>query len=98
MEAAGREMQPGEVIRFLYTLGDPGVYAWDLPLPPDPAMINRPRYTELLFRAVSEILTPFAIDEEKLRGWVLDNVEACPLPGVIKGKKYLPMSGGIVSF
>jgi DNA polymerase-2 len=95
LEAAGREMRPGEMIRFVYTLGDPGVYAWDLPVPPDPVTVNRARYTELLFRAVSEILAPFGIDEERLRGWVLDNAEAQLLPRFVRGGKRFPATPGM---
>lgn len=63
----GQFLQPGEKVRFLYVLGDPGVYAWDLPQPPDPRTLDRKRYQELLLRAAETILQPFGIDSAALR-------------------------------
>jgi hypothetical protein len=31
LEAAGKSLRPGQNVRILYTLGRPGVRAWDLP-------------------------------------------------------------------
>jgi DNA polymerase-2 len=56
LAAVGKQLRPGQSVRFLYTLGKPGVYAWDLPEPPDPRTINIPRYQELLLRAAETVL------------------------------------------
>ena len=36
MQAAGRVVRPGQRVRLLFTLGKPGVQAWDVPERPDP--------------------------------------------------------------
>jgi DNA polymerase-2 len=58
LEAIGKHLKPGQRVRFLYTLGEPGVRAWDLPDPPDPATIDRRYYRSLLLRAVETVLQP----------------------------------------
>ena len=64
-------MRPGQVVRFLYTLGEPGVHAWDLPNRPNPKSIDVQRYTELLLRAAGSALQPFGVDEDALRALLL---------------------------
>jgi DNA polymerase-2 len=59
LKAVGKVVKPGQSVRFLFTLGDPGVTAWDLPARPDPATLDVPRYRELLLRAAEEVLKPF---------------------------------------
>jgi DNA polymerase-2 len=70
LEAIGKSLRPGQMVQFLYTLGKPGVVAWDLPAPPDPKTLDIPRYTELLVRAASSVLQPLGVDEEMLRQWL----------------------------
>lgn len=65
--AAGKQVKPGQRVRFLFTLGEPGVYAWDLPSRPVPAAVDIPRYCELLLRAACEVLSPFGASEAMLR-------------------------------
>ena len=38
-----KHLIPGQRVRFLYTRGKPGVYAWDLPQRPDPGVIDTDR-------------------------------------------------------
>lgn len=71
-------LKPGQCIRFIYTLGDPSVHAWDLPEPPDPARVDVRRYTTLLIRAASTVLQPLGISEAALRDRLFDNVVAMP--------------------
>lgn len=59
LQQAGKEVKPGQRVRFVFTYGKPGVYAWDLPVPPDPAAVDVSRYCELLLRAAQEVLGPF---------------------------------------
>jgi DNA polymerase elongation subunit (family B) len=68
LRAVGKTLKPGQCVRFLYVYGAEGVYAWDLPQPPSPAMIDVPRYVELLLRAVSTLLQPLGVEE----GWLRD--------------------------
>ena len=58
MQAVGRVVRPGQRVRFLFTLGKPGVRAWDIPDQPDPRRVDLPRYRTLLERAVQTILAP----------------------------------------
>jgi hypothetical protein len=62
---------PGQQIRFVFTLGEPGVHAWDLPRPLDPAQVDVARYIDLTLRAVTAVLQPWSIKREWLDEWVL---------------------------
>jgi DNA polymerase II len=73
LQAIGMEMQPGQRVRFIFTRGKPGVYAWHLPSPPQPACVDAARYRTLLLRAAHAILGPFGIDEAGLFTWAVDN-------------------------
>ena len=70
LEMVGKSLRPGQMVRFLYTLGDPGVLAWDLPQPPDPRTVDIARYAELLARAATSVLQPLGVDENGLRRWL----------------------------
>lgn len=59
LQEVGKVVKPGQRVRFLYTVGAPGVYAWDLPRSPDPGSLDLARYRELLLRAAREVLEPF---------------------------------------
>jgi DNA polymerase-2 len=65
LQALGRTFRPGQHVRFLYTRGDPGVYAWDLPAPPDPRTLDIQRYTRLFERAAQAVLEPFGVQDWK---------------------------------
>lgn len=82
LQAVSKSIRPGQCVRFVYTLGEPGVHAWDLPAPPDPQRVDVARYITLLIRAASTILQPLGVDEETLRMWVLDNAAYAAPPGV----------------
>jgi len=58
LQAAGRTVRPGQRVRFLFTLGKPGVHAWDVPDQPDPRSVDLPRYRTLFDRAVQTVLAP----------------------------------------
>jgi DNA polymerase-2 len=68
LQAAGKELRPGQRVRFVYTLGKPGVRAWDLPTPPDPRTLDLERYVTLLLRAASTVLGPFGLNQELIEG------------------------------
>jgi DNA polymerase II len=69
----GKEMEPGQRVRFIFTRGRPGVYAWHLPDPPDPTWVDTARYRVLLLRAGHAILGPFGVSEAGLFTWAVDN-------------------------
>ncbi|MBL8049632.1 MAG: hypothetical protein JNM46_00280 [Anaerolineales bacterium] len=62
----------GQIIRFIYTGRAPSVHAWDLPIEPDPQIVDVLHYKELVFRAVSEVLQPLGVIENVLRGWIFN--------------------------
>jgi DNA polymerase-2 len=86
LQAAGKSTSPGQRIRFLYTRGDPGVHAWDLPQTPNPAYLDAARYSELLLRAAGTILEPFGISEDLLRQWLFSNAAYAAPPGMLPAK------------
>jgi DNA polymerase-2 len=57
-----KDLRPGQVVRFVYTLGKPGVRAWDIPGELDRRTINVARYATLLVRAAETIFQPFLSD------------------------------------
>ena len=79
----GKTTSPGERVRFIYTRGEPGVYAWNLPKPLDPACVDVDRYTELLVRAAANLLEPFGVKEPVLREWLFSNAAYFAPPGVL---------------
>jgi DNA polymerase-2 len=85
IEAAGKSLQPGQSVRFIYTRGHPGVHAWDTPRQFDPQTIDVHRYQELLLRAASAVLQPMGIDEKALHDRVLYGMQRLELPGLRPG-------------
>ena len=81
----GKHLTPGQRVRFLYTRGKPGVYAWDLPRQPDPGSVDTDRYAELLCRAAFTILQPLGVEEQTLRWWMFTNAGYGAPPGFLPG-------------
>ena len=95
LQAAGKSTSPGQRVRFLYTRGEPGVHAWDLPAAPDPASVDVARYAELLLRAASRVLGPFGVSEDLLRQWLFSNAAYAAPPGELPEKQAaLPLLEG----
>jgi DNA polymerase-2 len=67
LEKEGRVLRPGQIVRFVFILGNTKVHAWDLSTPPDPARLDIERYSTLLLRAAATILQPFGLDEALIR-------------------------------
>lgn len=72
LATAGKNLRPGQFVRYVLTLGSPDVHAWDLPESLDPSRINTERYIILLTRAAHSILEPFGVSEAYLKAQVLD--------------------------
>ncbi|MCJ7696651.1 MAG: hypothetical protein MUO40_14670 [Anaerolineaceae bacterium] len=83
LESIGKYLRPGQRVSFIHMLGNPGVHAWDLPTPPDPAGIDKAYYQELIMRAASTVLQPWVGSEERLREIVLKNSQQLRLPRVL---------------
>ena len=60
-------------MRFIYTRGDPDVWAWDAPEKPRPDNVDVARYAGLLVRAAQTIIQPLGLDERVFGDWVLYN-------------------------
>ncbi|MBW8011864.1 MAG: hypothetical protein FVQ83_11605 [Chloroflexi bacterium] len=73
LKGVGKLMRPGQSVRFIYTRGRPGVYAWDLPDPLNPAAVNISRYGQLLVRAAHAVLQPLGVGEDTLRDWLFSS-------------------------
>lgn len=80
LKTAGKEMRPGQRVPFLYTLGRPGVFAWDLPQKPNPRAVDVARYQRLLLRAAAIVLESWGLDEEKLTEKILSDASQLRLP------------------
>ena len=73
LAAIGKNLRPGQRVRFVYTMDKPGVHAWDLPDLPDVRSVDQERYRVLLLRAAATILQPFGLKEEDLKTRVYAN-------------------------
>jgi len=87
LQAAGRTVRPGQRVRFLFTLGKPGVHAWDVPDQPNPRSVDLPRYRTLFDRAVQTVLAPI---QQSIIGGTESECLYVTLPIV------LPRAGSIV--
>lgn len=95
LHEAGKLRFPGQRIQFIWTIGEPGVFAWDLPERLDPARIDAARYTELSLRAMSTILQPWGIQQEWLAESVLHDWHQACLPDCLgpEGKLIMAAQG-----
>ena len=71
LKQAGKMRFPGQSIRFIYTRGEPRVYAWDLLESLNPNALDVEKYIELTLRASAAVLRPWGIKREWLDEWVL---------------------------
>jgi DNA polymerase-2 len=88
LQAVGKEMRPGQRVPFIYTMGKPGVFAWDRPQRPNPYAIDVERYQRLLLRAAGIVLESWGLDEEKLTEKVLSGATQLYLP--VPAKQHPP--------
>ena len=58
LKAAGKTLKPGQYVRYLFTIGSPGVWAWDLPGKPPLESLDLARYQMLTLRAAGTVLAP----------------------------------------
>jgi DNA polymerase-2 len=79
LQAIGKEMRPGQRVKFIFTQGEPGVWAWDLPQQPSAESVDTLRYTELLARAAVAVLEPLGIGEPVVRDWLTADAYQEPL-------------------
>ncbi len=67
LSLSGKTVRPGMRVRFVHTIGRPGVFAWDAGQPLTAAAIDTARYCDLLYRAAWSVLQPFGLQ----RDWLL---------------------------
>ena len=91
LQAAGRNMQMGQRVQFVYTRTKQRVHAWDLPESIDPTWIDTARYKELLFRAVYEIVQPLGVTEHVLRNWMFSQASYLLPPGLLHARMEIPL-------
>ena len=85
LQEVGKTIEPGQRVRFLYTIGHPGVTAIDLPNPIDWRCTDRPRYRTLLLRAAREVLQPLGLEQaidQQIALPAPQNRFACSLPSL----------------
>lgn len=80
LQAAGKEPQAGQRIRFLYLYGKSNVWAWDRPEPVDVRCINLSAYRKLLLRAAGDIFQPFGMSLKELNLLMEGNFRVLSLP------------------
>jgi DNA polymerase II len=100
LAALGKTMRPGQMVRFVYTRGEPGVHAWDLPQALEPRRVDLARYRTLLLRAAGSVLQPLGVDEQQVRFWVDENeaqVEETPERRLLieKGSRRISRAGSL---
>jgi len=71
LEDIGQPIRLGQRVPLVYTLGSPGVCAWNAHIPFDPHSVNYAYYCELLIRAAGAILQPMGVDETALNEYLL---------------------------
>ncbi len=71
LQSVGKQRFPGQRIRFIFTVGEPNVFAWDYPATFNPLWTDVSRYTELVLHAMSTILQPWHITQTWLTNRVL---------------------------
>ena len=81
----------GQRIQFLYVKTKQGVHAWDLPQPFNLTYIDIPKYKELLFRAVHEVLQPLGVNKAVLRNWIFSDASYLVPPGVLHDRLEIPL-------
>jgi DNA polymerase-2 len=91
LQVVGKNIRMGQRIQFLYTKTKHGVCAWDLPEPLNPTFIDIPKYKELLFRAVYEVLQPLGVTRNVLRNWMFSGASYLMPPGLLHDRLEVPL-------
>jgi DNA polymerase-2 len=95
LQACGRDIHMGQRVQFVYTRTKQGVWAWDLPEPPKPALVDPAKYKEFLFRAVYEVVQPLGVTENVLKNWIFCQANYLLPPGLLHNRLELPLFANI---
>jgi DNA polymerase elongation subunit (family B) len=79
LQAAGKDVQAGQRMRFIYVYGRPDVWAWDRSDQFDPQRIDIRIYRKLLLRAAVDVFQPFGISLQDLTLILEGNAITFPL-------------------
>ncbi|MBX3048430.1 MAG: hypothetical protein KIT46_04545 [Anaerolineales bacterium] len=80
MEAAGRPVRAGQLVRFVYVRGEPRVHAWEGGGGLRGKQIDTSRYVDLILRMAVTFLQPLGVSETMLRAWVVERAWYGPGP------------------
>lgn len=80
LQNTGKNIRMGQRVQFIYTIGEPGVFAWDLPETLDSKLINVHRYKVLFFRAAFEVLQPLGVSQDILKNSLLNQANSLAVP------------------
>jgi DNA polymerase-2 len=75
----GKQVRPGQKVRFIFTSREKDVCAWELSGSLEPGDVDRVKYVELLARAAASVFHPFGIDDAELKQWAHQQTIALPL-------------------
>ena len=95
LQAIGKDIRMGQRIQFVYTKTKQGVCAWDLAEPFNATFIDIPKYKELLFRAVHEVLQPLEVTKNVLRNWMFSEASYLLPPGLLHDRLEMPLFAGL---
>ena len=91
LQAIGKNIRMGQRIQFIYTKTKQSVWAWDLPEPFNPDLVDIVKYKELLFRAVYEVVQPLGVTENVLRNWMFSRASYLIPPGLLHHRLEMPL-------
>jgi DNA polymerase II len=91
LQVAGKNMQMGQRIQFIYVKTKEGVWALDLPQPFNPTWVDTSKYKELLYYAVYEVLQPLRVTKNVLRNWIFARASYLLPPGLLHHRLEMPL-------
>jgi DNA polymerase-2 len=91
LQAIGKNIRMGQKIQFIYARTKEGIWAWDVPDLLNSTLIDVPKYKELLFRAVHEVLQPLGVPENVLRNWMFSRASYLLPPGLLHHRLEMPL-------
>jgi DNA polymerase II len=95
LQSAGRNIQMGQRIQFIYSKQRQRVHAWDLSEVFPIHHVDSSQYKELLLRAAYEILQPLGVTEKLLADWVFGKCSYLAPPGILADGQEAPLLAGL---
>jgi DNA polymerase elongation subunit (family B) len=95
LQSAGKQVQMGQRIQFIYSKTEQRVHAWDLPESLPIQHIDTAQYKEFLLRAAHEILQPLGVSEKLLAEWLFSKSNYLAPPGILIDGQDVPLFAGL---